>query len=496
MGWNGAGSVIRTDGVRSGSDVHAQQKSASVKVRADLTDYELEDLATAIENALARDGQNAASANLPMGGFKHTGVATGSGAARSEYASGATVQDGALHDAGDTGGTSTAYTATLAPAITAYADKQLFRVKFNATCGATPTIAFNGLAAKKIYQLVGTTATQITTSEIPQNLVATLRYDAALDSASGGFWLLNPPLYTQYSKFTTDTTPDSNADLVPTADASASGPKAAAIARFATMGRGHIAGLTLSNNGSDATNDIDIAVGACRSSDNTADIVLASALTKQLDAGWAVGTNAGMRATGAAIANGTYHIFLIRRSDTGVVDVAADTSVTGANIATNTNAAYTQIRRIGSILRESGAIVAFSQLGDEFYRKASVLDVNATNPGTAAVLRTLSIPTGLQLHAIFNANARNTAALVGFSVLFSSPDQNDEAAANYGSATPLTNTSPTANAAACTSDSAGPQSRIRTNTSAQIRTRAAASDGSCTLTIATLGWVDRRGRDD
>lgn len=193
MGWNGAGSVIRTDGVRSGSDVHAQQKSASVKVRADLTDYELEDLATAIETAVARDGQNAASANLPMGGFKHTGVATGSGAARSEYASGATVQDGALHDAGDTGGTSTAYTATLAPAITAYADKQLFRVKFNATCGATPTIAFNGLAAKKIYRLVGTTATQVTTSEIPQNLVAQLRYDAALDSASGGFWLLNPP---------------------------------------------------------------------------------------------------------------------------------------------------------------------------------------------------------------------------------------------------------------------------------------------------------------
>ena len=142
MGWNGAGAVIRTDGVRSGSDVHAQQKTANIKVRADLTDVELEDLASAIENTVARDGQNTASANLPMGSFKHTGVATGSGSgSRSEYASGATVQDGATLDAGDTGGTTSAYAATLSPAIAAYADKQLFRVKFNATCAATPTIS-------------------------------------------------------------------------------------------------------------------------------------------------------------------------------------------------------------------------------------------------------------------------------------------------------------------------------------------------------------------
>ena len=81
MGWNSAGAVIRTDGVRSGADVHEQQRLAGVKVRSDLTDTELEDLATAIENTVARDGQNAATANLPMGGYKHTGVTTGSGQA-------------------------------------------------------------------------------------------------------------------------------------------------------------------------------------------------------------------------------------------------------------------------------------------------------------------------------------------------------------------------------------------------------------------------------
>ena len=187
--------MIRTDGVRSGSDVHEQQRIAGVKVRSDLTDTELEDLATAIENCVARDGQNAASANLPMGGYKHTGVATGSGgSSRSEYTSGASVQDGAIWDAGDTGGTSTAFTATLSPAIAAYAAKQLFRVKFNAAFGSAPTINFNGVGAKKMYYMVGSTATQLTTNNVPQNYVGILRYDASLDSAAGAFLLLNPPL--------------------------------------------------------------------------------------------------------------------------------------------------------------------------------------------------------------------------------------------------------------------------------------------------------------
>lgn len=152
----------------------------------------LTDLETALSTVITKDGQTTITANLPMSGFKHTGVNTNSGStSRSEYASGATLQDGAPLDAGDTGGTSTAYTATLTPAITAYADKQCFRVKFNATSGATPTINFNSVGAKKMYRLVGTTATQITTDDLKQNFVAILRYDTSLDSSNGAFWVLN-----------------------------------------------------------------------------------------------------------------------------------------------------------------------------------------------------------------------------------------------------------------------------------------------------------------
>ena len=87
----------------------------------------------------------------------------------------------------------------------------------------------------------------------------------------------------------------------------------------ATFARGNIFGLTLSNNASDATNDIDIATGQATSSAGTQVMTVATAFTKQLDAVWAVGTNAGGLDTGT-IANATYHVHAIRRSDTGVVD--------------------------------------------------------------------------------------------------------------------------------------------------------------------------------
>src|SRR3990167_5278425 len=96
---------------------------------------------------------------------------------------------------------------------------------------------------------------------------------------------------------------------------------------------------------------------------------LTTAITKQLDAAWAVGTNQGGRMSAAAIANTTYHVPLIKRVDTGVVDVGLDVSATAPTLPTN----YTKFRRIGSILREAGAIVAFSQIGDEFLHLSPLL---------------------------------------------------------------------------------------------------------------------------
>ena len=80
---------------------------------------------------------------------------------------------------------------------------------------------------------------------------------------------------------------------------------------------GHISGLTLAN-GTDATNDIDFTAGKCADSTNTV-LISCAAMTKQLDAAWAVGSAAG-GLDGGSIANATYHCHAISKDTTGVGD--------------------------------------------------------------------------------------------------------------------------------------------------------------------------------
>ena len=74
MGWDGSGNVVRTDGSRTGASVWDQAKGAGIKIVSGGHDHHDEDLASSIENTVARDGQNSPTSNLPMGGRKHTGV--------------------------------------------------------------------------------------------------------------------------------------------------------------------------------------------------------------------------------------------------------------------------------------------------------------------------------------------------------------------------------------------------------------------------------------
>ncbi len=238
--------------------------------------------------------------------------------------------------------------------------------------------------------------------------------------------------------------------------------------------RGYISGLTLSNNVSDATNDIDIAVGVANADDQSALLSLSSGLTKRLDANWAVGTNQGGLDTGA-IANTTYHLFLIQRSDTLVVDVLFSTSPTSPTMPAN----YDRKRRIGSIVRTGAAIKAFTQSGFEFLWKVPVADIAATNPGTSAVSATLTLPTGIQVIARFAAALNAHSAATTFLIL-TALDQTD--------------TAPSASAFTTAASAAGISyfgvENIRTNTSAQVRYRVDQSDGSTIVRLNTHGWVD------
>ncbi len=248
--------------------------------------------------------------------------------------------------------------------------------------------------------------------------------------------------------------------------------------------RAYLAGCTLSNNGTDATNDIDIAVGECRDSTIAVNITVA-AMTKQLDANWSPGTNLGMRYSGAAIANTTYHIWAVSKAD-GTQDIYATPTASASTAsaaltllqAESGGSSYVYARRIGSILRESAAIVSFTQVGDRIVRTTPTRDVNNATPGTSANTGTLSVPLGITVVA--QVNVYKAAGGVYVSPLVATD------AATSTTDTPLMSVYDSTN------NNAGFM-EVLTNTSGQMRYR---SDTNATVIVVTLGWIDRRGRDD
>lgn len=237
-------------------------------------------------------------------------------------------------------------------------------------------------------------------------------------------------------------------------------------------------GLGMSN-GTDATNDIDIAAGSCVSDDGTTVMTL-SAITKQLDAAWAVGSAAGGLDTGA-IANTTYHLWVINRPDTNVTDVLFSASASAPTLP----ASYTKKKCIGSIIRSSGAIKAFTQLGNRFFLSSGIVDVDAQNPGTSAVTRTLTVPIGVVVLADVSVGFY-PGTTTGVAHL-SSLSQTDQAVQAASTAT-LTGV------ASVGSSSGWNFSRmfVATDTSAQVRSRVSVSGANDRIGVITYGWLDAR----
>lgn len=253
--------------------------------------------------------------------------------------------------------------------------------------------------------------------------------------------------------------------------------------------RNHIDGLILSNNGTDSDHDIDIAVGQAMDSTNAALIELDSILTKRIDASWTAGTNQGGFPTGLTLSADTwYHLLAIRDRLAGTIDAGFDTSLTATNLLADATA-YTEYRRVGSVLTDGTSnILPFFQIGDDFLWDAPPLDVNVNNPGITAVLRTLSSPPGVRVRVFLNA-LLGSSGPTNASLYLSSPDVSDQQASNTVS--PLA----TIPIDAVNTGQNGAQATVFTDTSSQIRTRLVGSDAGVNLRLATLGWVDLRGRE-
>lgn len=225
------------------------------------------------------------------------------------------------------------------------------------------------------------------------------------------------------------------------------------------------------SNGTDADHDIDVAAGAFRDSADAENITL-SAITKQLDATWAAGDDAGGRSSSVSLAVDTwFHVFAIIVG--GSADVGFDTSITAANLVTDHSA--TAYRYLGSVLTDgSSNIIAFEQNGNRFDWVSPTLDVSASDSATAST-RTVKVPTGLIVEAHISVNASG-----GGDLYVSSLAQADLAPS--GTAAPLSSTSDN-----LANRGVNPQA-IVTNTSGQLRTR---STGSQTVRIVTNGWAIR-----
>lgn len=110
---------------------------------------EMDDIATALTNSLAKDGQTNPTANLPMATFRHTGV--GNASARNDYAAAGQVQDSSFVWCGTAGGTANALTLTPSPAISAYATGQRFFFQAGSSAStSTVTVAISGLSATAV----------------------------------------------------------------------------------------------------------------------------------------------------------------------------------------------------------------------------------------------------------------------------------------------------------------------------------------------------------
>lgn len=244
--------------------------------------------------------------------------------------------------------------------------------------------------------------------------------------------------------------------------------------------RSYLGGLGTSNNAVTPNTKIDVAAGTCTDDTNVQALVLAAVT---LDCGT---TGANGLDTGS-LANSTwYHMFVIGKTD-GTTATLASTSISSPTYPSG----YTLKRRIGSFKTDGSAhIIAYVQMGDFFEWVTPVADISANNPGTTATTRTLaSIPTGLSVLAnvqLIMSNSSTTNAVLGSLTDLSMADLNPSAFPD------------TPNVATAAGNVAiyGGRLQIRTNTSAQIRSHFSFSDANLNISIATFGWVDRRGRDD
>ncbi len=203
----------------------------------------------------------------------------------------------------------------------------------------------------------------------------------------------------------------------------------------ADLPKGYLDGGAISN-GSDTTNDIDFAAVECRDDGDTVNIV-AGALTKQLDAEWAVGTGAGGLAAGDDPIGGANNLiaWAISKADGTASDFFFSTSASPI-LPTG----YTVKRQVGWFRWDGSTIEQFDQLGtgrERHHRyRDPIQDVSdSTITANTAETATLIVPPdSLAKVIIYVTNDTQVASATIFPTNGSDTTSNNDEAAVDGDA--------------------------------------------------------------
>lgn len=263
--------------------------------------------------------------------------------------------------------------------------------------------------------------------------------------------------------------------------------KASTPAQAGVPVRGYISpDFNIVQNATDPDNDLNFPSGVV-ASEQISPILMNHSAASGIQLDVAYGTGNGGRFD-SAISDGTWHCFVI--SNGPIVSRGLSKSL-DPTTQPNYPAGFTHYRRVASWLRSGGVLRRIIQFGNHFWHSIRISDVSDTNPGTAAITRTLTVPIGFPVIAFGQAAIVITSStgLGTRFLLLSSLSQSDADPNSVGGTIALN----------CPTVSTASQFRaqgdfsVLTNASGQIRSRLNASEAVLVMQVLTSGWIDYRG---
>ena len=399
MAFNGSGTFTRIYN-------WVVDKTNGINITASRMDTEFDGIATGLSTCITKDGQTTITANIPFANYKITGL--GNGTARSDAINVGQVQDNQFLYLGTTTGSADAYTLSPAPTITAYATTQQFVAKIHATnTTTTPYLQISGIANPSTTAVIKKlNASRAEIAVEASDLLANGIYKFQRNSANDAWIILNPEK--PYINLTNGTSYNVKATTT-------------------TQGISYLNNpITISNNTTDANNDIDFSAGNFQFSDGSGQAVATAIMTKRLDATWSAGTNQGGLLNGTAVPkaiNSTYHCYKIYNPTTGVEDSAFLLGVAGTapDPTSVLPSGYTKFKRIASIITDgSGNIrnASYTFFIGGYYcnYNTEIGDASAITLTTTKVSLSLTTPKGINtianVHPYFDiTNARDAVVI-------------------------------------------------------------------------------------